>query len=181
MDIYKLKWALTKLQAEIFSLLCLKAGERLSQREISKILGVSPTAIANSLKKLKESNLVKIEKTKTINFVSFNRDEKKALELKRAENIRNIYISGLMDYLKPQLAGATIILFGSYSLGEDTAASDIDMAVIGRKEKALNLEQFEKILNKDININFYESWGKIHKHLKNNLLNGIVFAGGVEL
>jgi len=185
MDIHKLKWTLTcawtQLQAKIFSLLCLRAGERLSQREISKILGVSPTAIANSLEKLKEINLVKVEKTKTINFVSFNRDEKKSLELKRVENIRNIYMSGLMDYLEPQLAGATIILFGSYSLGEDTVNSDVDVAVIGRKEKALDTGQFEKILNRNINVNFYESWGKIHRHLKNNLLNGIVFAGGVEL
>ncbi|MBI2045749.1 GntR family transcriptional regulator [Candidatus Pacearchaeota archaeon] len=82
-----------------------KSGEKLSQREISKILGVSPTAIANSLGRLKKDNLVKIEKTKTINFVSFNRDERKALEMKMVDNIRNIYLSGLLDYLEDQLPG----------------------------------------------------------------------------
>ena len=50
MHIYKLKW--TALQAEIFSLLCLKAGEKLSQREIAILLKVSPTAVANAIKKL---------------------------------------------------------------------------------------------------------------------------------
>ena len=89
MDIYKLK--LTKLQAEIFSLLCIKAGERLSQREIAKILKVSPTAVTNSVPQLKKDNLIKVEETKTINFVSFNRDEPKAIELKRVENLKNIY------------------------------------------------------------------------------------------
>src|SRR3989344_3531779 len=118
MDIYKLNW--TVLQLEIFSLLCLKAGEKLSQRETAQILKVSPTAVANSIESLKDSNLIKVEKTKTINFISFNRDEPKAIELKRVENLRNIYISGLSDYLKRELAGGTIILFGSYSIGEDT-------------------------------------------------------------
>ena len=179
MDTYKLRW--TRLQAETFSLLCLKAGEKLSQREIAKALKVSPTAVANSLKTLKNENLIKIEKTKTINFVSFNRDEKKAIELKRIENLRNIYLSGLLDFLKAPLAGATLILFGSYSLGEDTETSDIDLAVIGRKAKELDLEKFEAILNRKIYVNFYESWKKIHGHLKNNILNGILLEGGVEL
>src|SRR3989344_1853034 len=179
MDIYKLKW--TILEQEIFSLLCIKAGEKLSQREIAKILNVSPTAVSNSTKKLKDSNLIKIEKTKTINFISFNRDEQKAIELKRAENLKNIYLSGLSDYLEKELAGATVILFGSYSRGEDTNTSDIDIAVIGRKDKMLELEKYEKILNRKINMNFYNSWQEIHKHLRNNILNGILLHGGVEL
>lgn len=179
MDIYKLKW--TVLQEEIFSLLCIRAGEKLSQREIAKILGVSPTAVANSIKKLKDSQLIKVEKTKTINFVSFNRDEPKAIELKRVENLKNVYTSGLSDYLEKELPGGTIILFGSYSVGEDTNTSDIDIAVIERKYKMLHLEEYEKILNRKININFYSSWKAIHEHLKNNILNGILLHGSVGL
>jgi len=179
MDIYKLKW--TILEQEVFSLLCIKAGEKLSQREVAKILDVSPTAVSNSVKKLKDSNLIKIEKTKTINFISFNRDEQKAIELKRAENLKNIYLSGLSDYLERELAGATVMLFGSYSRGEDTNTSDIDIAVIERKDKMLELEKYEKILNRRINVNFYDSWKKIHENLKNNILNGIILHGGVEL
>jgi len=179
MDIYKLK--LTILEQEIFSLLCIRVGEKLSQREIAKILGVSPTAVSNSTKKLKDSNLIKIEKTKTINFISFNRDEQRVLDLKRVENLKNIYISGLSDYLEKELAGATVILFGSYSKGEDTNTSDIDIAVVERKDKILELEKFEKILNRRINVNFYDSWKSIHTHLKNNILNGIILHGSVEL
>ena len=179
MDIYKLKW--TTLQAEIFSLLCLRAEEKLSQREIAKILSVSPTAVANSIKKLKDSSLITIEKTKTINFISFNRDEYRAIELKRVENLKNIYISGLSDYLEKELAGSTVILFGSYSKGEDTYASDIDIAVVARKDKMLHLDEYEKILNRKINVNFYNSWKDIHKYLKNNILNGILLHGSVEL
>ena len=179
MDVYKLKW--TVLEQEIFSLLCVRAGEKLSQRDIAKILNVSPTAVANSVRKLKDSNLIKIEKTKTINFISFNSEEQKALDLKRAENLKNVYISGLSEYLEKELAGSTIILFGSYSNGDDTNTSDIDIAVIERKDKMLELEKYEKLLNRKINVNFYDSWKKIHDNLKNNILNGILLHGGIQL
>jgi len=179
MDIHQLNFTL--LEQKIFALLCLRAGEKLSQREIAKLLKVSPTAVSNSIKKLRENDLIKVEKTKTINFISFNRDGQRAVEMKRVENLKNLYTYGLSDYLEEELAGATIILFGSYSIGEDTNTSDIDIAVIERKNKMLDIEKFEKILNRKININFYNSWKDIHKHLKNNILNGITLHGSVEL
>ena len=179
MDIHTLKF--TALGQDIFSLLCERTAEKLSQREIAKILKVSPTSIANSLKILKENNLVKVEKTKTINFISLNREEQKAIELKRVENLKKIYLSGLSDYLEQTLAGGTIIIFGSYARGEDTTSSDIDIAVIERKDKMLDLKKYEKNLRREINIHFYTSWKDIHKHLKNNILNGILLHGSVEL
>jgi|SRR3989338_935140 len=179
MDIYKLNF--TILELEIFSFLSMKAEEQLSQRDIAKALNVSPTAVANAVKNLTAKNLLKVEKTKTINFVSFNRDNPKAIDLKRIENLKMIYLSELADFLEEKLAGGTIILFGSYSRGEDTKTSDIDIAVIGRNNKQLNLEPYEKILNREININFYDSWKSIHRHLKNNVLNGIILQGSVEL
>ena len=47
MDTYKLKF--TRLQNEIFRLFCINAGKILNKREISLILKVSPTAVANSI------------------------------------------------------------------------------------------------------------------------------------
>ena len=40
---------------------------------------------------------------------------------------------------------------------------------------------FEKILERKINISFYSSFEGIHKHLKENLCNGIVLFGGIRL
>lgn len=178
MDIYKVNF--TKIELEIFSLLCIKAGEELSQREISQILKVSPTAIMNSIPQLNKSELIVIKKTKTINFISFNRNNKRAIELKRIENLKNIYISELFNYLEIALAGSTIILFGSYSKGEDTTASDIDILIIGAKEKEIKLTAFDKLLERTIFINFYPDWN-IKKNLRNNILNGIVLRGSVEI
>ncbi len=179
MDTYTQKW--TILQERIFSLLCLRAGEKLSQRDIAKILKVSPTAITNSIPFLLQTKLISLEKTKTIHFLSFHREEQRAIELKRIENLKFIYLSGLSDYLERELAGATVILFGSYSRGEDTKNSDIDLAVIERKEKRLSPEKYELILQRRIHILFYSSWKDIPKELKNNILNGILLHGSVCL
>ncbi|MDD5417680.1 MAG: nucleotidyltransferase domain-containing protein [Candidatus Nanoarchaeia archaeon] len=181
MELFKHKF--TRLQSEIFSLLCMKAGSELNKSEIASILKVSPTAVAKALSLLEKDELVTIRKEKNIKLsrVSLNRDNKKAIELKRAENLKNIYSSGLTDYLEKELAGGTAILFGSYSRGEDTDKSDIDIAVVGRKDKMLKLEGYENKLSRKININFYSSWKDIHKYLKNNILNGILIQGGVEL
>ena len=103
------------------------------------------------------------------------------MELKRADNLRLVYETGLSDFLEKEFAGAAIILFGSYSRGEDIINSDIDIAVIGRKAKQANLEKYEKELERKISINFYDSLKAVHKNLKENLFNGILLAGGAEL
>ena len=181
MDTYKVKF--TVLQMELFRLLCAKAGESLNQRQTASLLIVSPTAVANALPKLEKEGLVLRKKQKKMNliWVTLNRDSKKVVQLKRAENLRALYESGLAEFLEEEMPGATIILFGSYSRGEDTYSSDIDIAAIGRKEKSISLGNFEKILERKITINFYPSFKEIHKELKENLCNGIVLSGGIQL
>ena len=156
---------------------------KLNQRSLAKMLKVSPTAVAKSLPLLKKEELIKFEKGNNINlnFVSFNRDSEKAIFFKKTENLKMLYEVLLIQFLYNNVPGSTIILFGSYSKGEDTIQSDIDLAVIGYKDKNLNLAEFEKKLERKINVNYYESWQGINKHLKNNLLNGITLIGAVEL
>ena len=181
MDTYKVKW--TRLQSEIFRLLCVKSGEVLNLRGAAKLLDVTPTAVSNALPELEKDELIKVSRSKTMNLLSIelNRDNKRTIELKRAENLRMLYESGLADYFENELAGGAIILFGSYSRGEDTSMSDMDIAVIERKDKLLKLEEYEKKLERKINVNFYNKWKDIHEHLKNNILNGILLQGSIEL
>ena len=181
METYKQKF--TKLQNEIFNLLCFKAGEKLNQRMIAKFLKVSPTAIKKVLPLLEKEGLIKLEKGKNINLnlVSLNQDSKRTIELKRIENLKNIYESRLVDFLEEKFHGCAIILFGSYSRGEDTITSDIDIAIIGTKGKEIDLSIFEKKLEKAIRVNFYHSFNDIHLHLKSNIFNGIVLAGAIQL
>lgn len=178
---YKLK--LTNLQHEILKLLFRKVGISLNQRQIANLLKVSPPAVLKALPGLEKPEFIKLKQDKESKrwAIELNRDNYKMLQLKRVYNLEQIYESGLCDYLEKEFAGATIILFGSYSRGEDTINSDIDIAIIGRGDKTLDIEKFEEILERRININFYESFQKIHKNLKENLFNGTILIGSIEL
>jgi DNA-binding MarR family transcriptional regulator len=173
----------TQLQEKILSFLFENAGENFNQRNLAKKLNVSSTAIAKSIKKLEKENLIIKNKNPSTKIISIglNRDNQKVIQLKRAENLKKLYESGLFDYLESNFLGGNIILFGSYSFGQDTISSDIDIAIIGNRDKELSIEKFEKILGKKIIIQFYSSFSKIHKELKENLFNGILLQGGVEL
>lgn len=187
MDMYQIKW--TRLQSEIFRLLCIRAGKSLNLRGIAKQLKKSPTAVSNALKDLEKENLIKIKKEEIMNLLSIelNRDNKNAINMKRVENLKMIYESELLEFLQDSFPGTTIILFGSYSRGDDIYSSneenrsDIDIAIIGTKGKEIKLAEFIKKLERMILINFYPSFKEIHKHLRDSILNGILLSGSIDL
>ena len=153
------------------------AGIKFTQNQIATSLEVSPAAVSKSLPILKDNDYVKIGKdqnTKRLSII-LNRDNLRIIDLKRIENLKLLVESGLIDYLRINLPGKQIILFGSYSRGEDIERSDIDIAVMG-KEKVISVERFEKMLSRKINFNFYNSM-PTDKNLKNNLMSGIVLEG----
>ncbi len=181
MDIYKEKF--TKLQREILRFLFIKSSSSFNQRQLAKNLKVSPTAISNSLKDLEKEKLIKIDKEKESNrqIIELNKKNPDVFFIKRIENLKLIFDSGLFGFLKEKFKLATIILFGSYSLGEDIERSDIDIAIIGEKEVNISLDKFENLLKRKITLQFYEDLNKIEKNLKSNILNGITLAGGVNI
>ena len=174
---------LTNLQQGIIRVLSVKSGTSLTQRALANLLGVSPPAVIKALPALTKRSLIKVTQDKESKrwSIELNRDNTLIMQQKRADNLRLTYECGLFSYLEKEFAGATIILFGSYSRGEDTLHSDIDIAVIGRRDKRIHLDIFEKKLERQIHIIFFDTFKEIHKHLKENLCNGIVLAGGIQL
>jgi predicted nucleotidyltransferase len=179
MEVNKLKF--TRLQGGLFRMLCIKAGEPLTQFEAAKAIGASQTAVSKALGPLVREGLAKVEKKHGRLFIELDRESRKATELKMTENLRMVFESGLVPAMEEKFPGAAIILFGSYSRGEDTMKSDIDIAVVGSKQKAVYLGRFEKQLGRDINLQFYDSFKSIDKELKENILSGILLAGRIEL
>ena len=178
---YKLK--LTNLQQKILRLFFIKSGVSLNQRGIARILEVSQPAVMKALPRLSEERMINVKQDNESKrwSVELNRDNHKVIQLKRSDNLKQIYESGLADFLEKEFAGATIIIFGSYGRGDDTETSDVDIAVIGRKDKLLKLEEFELALSREITVQFYNSWKEIYKYLKNNILSGILLSGSVDL
>jgi len=174
------KLKLTQLQTEILRKLFIKTGSTINQRQLAIELNFSEPAIKKALPHLEKIDFIKIQKDQRL-AISLNTENYKLMQLKRVDNLKHIYESNLQEFLEREFAGATIILFGSFSRGEDTINSDIDIAIIGRKEKKLNLTKYEKEFERKININYYESFQKINNYLKENLANGIILSGGFEL
>ena len=181
MDIYKQKY--TKLQQGIMRFLFRNAGKSYNQRTIAKYLKVSPTAVKSSIQLLKKEKFVNavLDKNSKTFEISLNFDNEKIFYLKKLENLREVLESGLKDFLENKFPGKTIVLFGSYSRGEDTSESDIDIAILEQKEKDLNLKKFEEVFSKRICLQFYGEVTKIHKNLRENIFNGIVLSGGFRL
>ncbi len=174
---------LTTLQEAILKVLFVRAGTTLNQRQIANLIKVTPPAVMKALPRLGKLDFIKINQDKETKrwSIELNRDNHKTLQLKRIDNLKQLYEFGLVDLLEQEYAGATLILFGSYSRGEDLFNSDVDLAIIGRKDKNINLTEYEEKLERKITLNFYDSFSKIHKNLKENLANGILLGGGFEL
>ena len=173
----------TSLQQGIFHVLCQTAGTKINQRTLATKLKVTPSAISRALPALEQDNSIIVKEDKVMNLkeIQLNRENYRAVQLKRVENLRALYLSGCVDFLAETYAGATIILFGSYSRGEDTASSDIDIGVFEAKEKKINLASYEKQLARPIRLMVVTSLDKLSKEFKENILNGIVLIGGITL
>ncbi|MBS3053526.1 MAG: nucleotidyltransferase domain-containing protein [Candidatus Aenigmarchaeota archaeon] len=178
---YKLK--LTLLQQEILRFLFMNVGESFNARGLALPLGVSQPAVAKALPLLEKRGFVRVSKDRKSKRLSIelNKENPLVIGMKRADNISQLYESGLAGFLKENFPGCAVIIFGSFAKGEDTRKSDIDIVIVGAKSKSLDLSIFEKELMKEIRINFYRSFKEVNNELKSNILGGILLSGWVEL
>jgi len=146
-------------------------------RELSRELVLSMPTIIRSTDLLSKESLINKEKGKVITTVTAQRENATFIRLKRLYNLETIYCSGLIEYLNevythPQ----AIILFGSYSRGEDIEKSDIDIAIITEKKKNQKVAKFEKYCLHTIAIHEV-NLSKISDEFRANLANGIILEG----
>jgi predicted nucleotidyltransferase len=151
--------------------------------DISRKIKVAHTSVKNNLDKLVKSGIIIrfIDKKGKRSFPLYkvNTESKLFKKYKLINNISSILESELVELLETKYAPKCIILFGSYSKGEDVEDSDIDLFLECKEEK-VNIEKFEKILNRKINLHFKENFNSYSKELKNNLINGIILNGFLE-
>ena len=176
MDKYNLK--VTSSERAAFRYLTIKAGEWMSQRSIAKEIGITASSVGRAIKLLKKQNLCLSKTQGPSNLVTLNTNNPAAVARKRVENLTLLYESNLVEELSKKHAGCTIILFGSYSRGEDVTKSDIDIAIIGSKMDETDTTRFEKFLERKIVVQSYSNEKAIDRFVLSNLRNGIVLSGG---
>ena len=111
---------------------------------------------------------------------------KKTLNLKLYYNLEKIRNSNLIEELEKTYDLPVIVLFGSYASAMDDMTSDIDICLISNIEKEFSTEKYEKSLNRKVSIRQFNknSWKKAKKlnpNLINNICNGIVLSGELEV
>jgi predicted nucleotidyltransferase len=149
-------------------------------REISRRTKIAQPSVINYLKSLIDEGLIVKEKKGIYPSFKANRDNESFKLYKKLNLIQQIYKSHLISYIYDSCLPSTIILFGSASKGEDIEESDIDL-FIQSKEKKLELDKYEKILNREISLFFEENFSRLNKELKNNILNGIIIKGYIKV
>ncbi len=148
-------------------------------RELAYKLKLSPTTATKYLEILTKKGLLSKKKERShIIYEAFtqNSNFKLAKLTYNLEQLQKTKLTRTLEefYNHPE----AIILFGSYSKGEDSQKSDIDIAVITAKKDFPKLQSFETRLGRQIQI-FPTTSEKIRKnqHLTNKLINGIVLLG----
>ncbi len=155
---------------------------RMRVRQIEKELGLPLPSVIRYCRELEKEGVLKLQRIGNVNFYIANRTSDKFLLEKRLFNLKQLYESGLIDYLKVRLVNSPIIVFGSFARGEDIEESDIDLYIETPSKKDIVVEEYETVLERKIHIFRLKSIGEIkNKHLANNILNGIVLNGFIEV
>ena len=153
-------------------------------KEISVECGLAHTSVKCYLETLKKESIIKESSEKrgerTFPLYSANLSSDSYKRQKTINNIIRILDSGLIRHITDKTVPNSIILFGSYSRGEDTEDSDIDLFVEA-KNQDLDVREFEGMLDRRIQIHFKEDISMYPKELKNSIINGFTLFGSIEV
>ena len=156
--------------------------EKLRVRQIERKLKVPLPSVIRYTKELEQEHILQKEQIANITLFCADRNSKEFLREKTFFNIIFIHKSGLIDYLIKEFGNPTIVLFGSYSRGEDTESSDIDIYIESSSKQKPNSTKYKKILKKEIQLFIYSNIKKVpNPHLANNIINGIKLNGFIEV
>lgn len=155
---------------------------KLRVRQIERLTKTALPSVIRYSKELNKGGILKIDKVAEVLLYSADRSSKQYLLEKKLFNIRQLFDSGLVSFLIEEYHNSPIIVFGSYSKGEDIENSDIDIYVESPKDIKPDLSLFEKKLKRNIQIFRHRSLHDIkNNELANNIINGVNLNGFVEV
>lgn len=155
---------------------------KLRVRQMERELRLPLPSVIRYCKELEKEEILKKESVSGVLAYSADRSSKKYLLEKKLFNLKSAFKSGLVDYIIKEYSNPVIVLFGSYSKGEDIENSDIDLYIETPSKKEINLEKFGAILKRKMQVFNYPNIKQINNiHLANNIINGIVLNNFLEV
>ncbi len=146
-------------------------------KEISRKIRLAPTSVRNILKYLEKNHLIAKKKSKPFSGYIANRENEDFIFYKKIYNLYSL--KDLIDEIANKIYPSAIVLFGSYSRGEDISSSDIDLLVLSKAKKEISFVLFEKTLNRKINLLVIDKLEKLDEPIKSKINNGIILYGGI--
>lgn len=154
---------------------------KLRVRQMEREMKMPLPSVIRYCKELEKEEILKKESISGVSAYSADRNSKKFLIAKRLFNIKSIFESGLLDCIVKEYFNPVIVLFGSYSKGEDIEGSDIDLYIETPRKQEFNFQKFEKILSRRIQVFNYRNIKEVpNHHLSNNIANGITLNNFLE-
>jgi len=144
-------------------------------KEISKRINLAHTSVRNYITDLNAKGLIKKKKTKPFSGFVANRENEDFIFYKKVYNLYTL--KELNHFLIQEFWPKLIVLFGSYSRGEDVESSDIDLLIVSKVKKDVDLTRFEKNLKRDINLLIVDNLEKLDESLIKKIYNGFVLHG----
>lgn len=153
-------------------------------REVARLTKVSPSTAKKFLDKFEKNNLILRSRKGNLAIFRANIDSPVFRQIKIAYNLFILKSSGLIDKLT-RSSPASVVLYGSMANGLDSKDSDIDILVIGRKEK-LDLSKFERKLGREVSLIIYSpaEWSKKAKRDRpfyKNIIRGVLLHGEIPI
>lgn len=154
---------------------------RLRVRQLERATGTPLPSVTRYVKELEKEGIIKQTTIAGTTTYAADRSSRQYLLEKKLHNISELHRSGLVEQLIKEHSNPAIVLFGSYSKGEDTEESDIDLYLETPTKKKPALERFEKKLHRSIQLFIHKSIKDIkNKELANNIINGTTINGFIE-
>lgn len=151
---------------------------RINVREYARLKKTTPPTASKLLAYYHDEGLINKEHDRNYIFYSANNENPLFIQLSRAYWNVCLEKAGLKDYLEKELISPLVILFGSFSKAEIKKDSDIDLAVFTASQSIMNLEHFEKKLNRKIHLFRFRNRDDIkNPGLLNNILKGVILTG----
>jgi predicted nucleotidyltransferase len=143
---------------------------------ISRQIGLAPTSVRAHVKGLLKEGLIKKRASKPFDGFAANREDEDFIYYKRVYNLYSL--KELSRFLVSSLYPKLLVVFGSYSTGEDTETSDIDILVVSKAKAEISPEKFGKQLKRKIHLLQVDELSKLEPKMLKSIQSGLTLYGG---
>lgn len=127
-------------------------------RELERMLSIPVSMIRKELLRLEEEGIFISHKKGNLTYYRVNKDYPLFNEFKSIV-FKTIGVAGLLEEALRRMKGIEIaFIYGSYAKGNEKAASDIDLCIIGAIDEDIlvrRINELEKSIKREINYTLY--------------------------